>query len=260
MSDNIQESLPQNPPQNPIVVIPARMASSRLPGKPLADIGGKSMIVRVMECAEAANIGPVVVAAAEKEIVDEITKAGGKAVLTDPNLNSGSDRVFAALSEIDPGGKHDVVINLQGDIPLIEPEIIRAALLPLASTNADISTLVAKITNMEELDDPNVVKAAVSFAGGSSNIASALYFSRAAIPAGEGPYYHHIGIYAFRRKALERFVALPPSALETREKLEQLRALENGMAIACALVDTVPFGVDTPDDLERARKIIAGQN
>ncbi len=260
MSDNSQKTAPKNP----IVVIPARMASSRLPGKPLADIGGKSMIVRVMECAQAANIGPVVVAAAEKEIVDEITKAGGKAVLTDPSLNSGSDRVFAALSEIDPGAKHDVVINLQGDIPLISPKIIKASLLPLAYTNADISTLVAKITHMEELTDPNVVKAAVGFASGSSNIASnissVLYFSRAAIPAGEGPYYHHIGIYAFRRKALERFVALAPSVLESREKLEQLRALENGMTIACALVDTVPFGVDTPNDLERARKIIAGQN
>ncbi len=254
MSENPQKT----PPKNPIVVIPARMASTRLPGKPLADIDGKSMIVRVMECALAANIGPVVVAAAEKEIVDEITKAGGKAVLTDPDLKSGSDRVFAALGEVDPAGSHDAIINLQGDIPLIGPEIIKAVLLPLAATNADISTLVAETTDPLELSDPHVVKAAVGF-DGSSNIASALYFSRLPIPAGEGPHYHHIGIYAFRREALARFVALPPGQLESREKLEQLRALENGMSIACALVDTVPFGVDTPDDLERARKIIAGK-
>ncbi len=198
------------------MVIPARMASTRLPGKPLADLDGKSMIVRVMECAMAANIGPVVVAAGEEEIVDEITKAGGKAVLTDPDLASGSDRVFAALNEIDPDANHDAVINLQGDIPLIGPEIIKAVLSPLASTDAHMATLVAEITDPLELSDPHVVKAAVGF-DGSSNVAMGLYFSRAPIPAGDGPHYHHIGIYAFRREALARFVALPPGVLETRE-------------------------------------------
>ncbi len=259
MSENPQKP----PPKNPIVIIPARMASTRLPGKPLADIHGKSMIVRVMECALAANIGPVVVAAAEEEIVDAVTKAGGKAVLTDPDLTSGSDRVFAALGQVDAAGKHDAVINLQGDIPLIEPEIIKAVLSPLARTNADMATLVAEITDPLELTDPHVVKAAVGFSDGSNNappnISLALYFSRTAIPSGDGPHYHHIGIYAFRREALARFVSLAPGVLETREKLEQLRALENGMTIACALVDTVPFGVDTPGDLERAHKIIVGQ-
>jgi len=249
-----------SPPNNPIVVIPARMASTRLPGKPMADIGGKPMILRVMEQAIKAGIGPVVVAAAEQEIVDAVTNAGGKAVLTEPGLNSGSDRVFAALGQIDPEKNHDVVINLQGDLPLIDPEIIKSSLLGLSLDDADIATLAAGITDPDELRDPNVVKVAVGFDKKANGIGRAIYFSRLAVPGGDGPHYHHIGIYAFRREALERFVNLPSSQLEVREKLEQLRALENGMTIGCALVDTVPFGVDTPSDLERARKIIKKQN
>ncbi|MDH5188461.1 MAG: 3-deoxy-manno-octulosonate cytidylyltransferase, partial [Rhodospirillaceae bacterium] len=253
------QSLPKGL-KNPIVVIPARMASTRLPGKPLADIGGKPMIVRVMEQAQMARIGPVVVAAGEQEIVDAITEAGGQAVLTDPALLSGSDRIFAALEQIDPEKNHDVVINLQGDLPLIDPGIIKLALLGLALDGADIATLVAGITDPAELSDPNVVKAAVGFDKKANGVGRAIYFSRLAVPGGDGPHYHHIGIYAFRRSALERFINLPPSMLEVREKLEQLRALENGMTIGCALVDTVPFGVDTPGDLERAREIIKKQN
>lgn len=245
-----------NQPLNPIVVIPARMASTRLPGKPMADIGGKPMIIRVMERAIMAGVGPVVVAVAEQEIADAVTKAGGTAILTDPALLSGSDRVYSALAQIDPEKNHDVVINLQGDLPLIDPNIIKSALLGLTLDGADISTLVAGITEQDELNDPNVVKAAVGFAKNANGVGRAIYFSRLAVPGGAGPHYHHIGIYAFRRPALERFVNLPPSMLEVREKLEQLRALENGMTIGCALVDTVPFGVDTSADLERARKII----
>ncbi|MDH3335679.1 MAG: 3-deoxy-manno-octulosonate cytidylyltransferase [Rhodospirillaceae bacterium] len=247
-------------PRNPIVVIPARMASTRLPGKPMADIGGKPMIVRVVEQAIKAGIGPVVVAAAEEEIVSAVTNAGAKAVLTNPELNSGSDRVFAALGQIDPEKNHDVVINLQGDLPLIDPEIIKSSLLGLSLDGADIATLASGITEKDELADLNVVKAVVGFDKKANAIGRAIYFSRLAVPGGDGPHYHHIGIYAFRREALERFVNLPPSQLEIREKLEQLRALENGMTIGCALVDTVPFGVDTPSDLERAREIIKKQN
>ena len=178
--------------------------------------------------------------------------------MTAPGLPSGSDRVFAAVEAIDPEGAHDAVINLQGDLPLIDPAMVRAALDPLFQTSADIATLVCEITDPGELEDPNVVKAAVGF-DDSGAARPALYFSRAAIPSGEGSLYHHIGIYAFRREALKRFVGLKPGVLEKREKLEQLRALENGMTIACALVDTVPFGVDPPADLERARTIFAGR-
>ncbi len=247
---------PVKPPANPIVVIPARMASTRLPGKPLADIQGAPMIVQVWRRAMAADVGPVVVAAAEAEIAEAVMAVGGQAVLTRPDLPSGSDRVFEALRSVDPKGRHDAVINLQGDLPTIEIAAIRAALSPLSDGGVDIATLVALIVRDEEKSDPNVVKAAVAFPAGE-RIGRALYFSRATIPAGVGPLYHHIGIYAYRPAALERFVRLPPGVLERRERLEQLRALEAGMRIDAALVDTVPLGVDTPADLDRARAMLA---
>ncbi|MCX7383205.1 MAG: 3-deoxy-manno-octulosonate cytidylyltransferase [Alphaproteobacteria bacterium] len=240
---------------NPIVVIPSRMAASRLPGKPLADIAGKPMIVHVLDRGREAGIGPVAVACAEQEIADAVHAAGGIAVLTDPGLPRGSDRVAAALASLDPQGRHDVVVNLQGDLPTIPPEYLRAVLAPLEDPAIDIASLVAPITSEEEANSPSVVKAACAF-DGDRMIAPALYFSRAAIPSGDGPRWHHIGIYAFRRAALARFVALPESPLERRESLEQLRALEAGMRIACARVEHAPFGVDTPADLDRARAIL----
>ena len=245
-------------PRSPIILIPARMKSTRLPGKPLADIGGQPMIVQVWRRAMEAGLGPVCVAAAEPEIAEAVTKAGGNAVLTDPDHPSGSDRIFEALHKIDPGGKHDAIVNLQGDLPTIDPAIIRRVVDPLADDAVDIATLAVAITRDAERVDPNVVKAVAAFdqAAGKS-IARALYFSRATVPANEGPHYHHVGIYAYRRAALERFVALPPGVLERREKLEQLRALEAGMRIDVALVDTLPLGVDTPAELERARAILA---
>jgi 3-deoxy-manno-octulosonate cytidylyltransferase (CMP-KDO synthetase) len=241
---------------NPIVLIPSRMASTRLPGKPLADIHGRAMILHVLDRAREAALGPVAVAAGDAAIVAAIEGDGGTAVLTDPSLPRGSDRVQAALAVLDPEGRHDVVVNLQGDLPTIPPEYLRRVLAPLADPAIDIATLVAPITSPEEAALPSVVKAAVAFDGGRA-VSPALYFSRAAIPAGDGPLWHHIGIYAFRRPALARFVALPESPLEKRESLEQLRALEAGMRIACARVEHAPFGVDTPDDLERARAALA---
>jgi 3-deoxy-manno-octulosonate cytidylyltransferase (CMP-KDO synthetase) len=242
---------------NPIVVIPARMASTRLPGKPLADICGRPMIVHVLERARAAGIGPVAVACGEIEIADAVRAAGATAVLTDPDLPSGSDRVHAALVALDPGGAHDVVVNLQGDFPTIDPAVLRAAVAPLADRAIDIGTLVTPIHGPEEANLPSVVKAVCAFAG-ENTIAPVLYFSRAPVPAGEGPLWHHVGVYAYRREALARYVALPPTALERRENLEQLRALEAGMRIAAARVAEGPFGVDTPRDLDRARQILAG--
>jgi 3-deoxy-manno-octulosonate cytidylyltransferase (CMP-KDO synthetase) len=241
---------------NPIVLIPARMAASRLPGKPLADIGGRPMIAHVLDRARAAGIGPVAVACGEHEIAAAVEAAGGRAVLTDPALPSGSDRVHAALALIDPEGAHDVVVNLQGDLPTLPPALLRAVLVPLADPAADLATLVAPIASAEEAAAEQVVKAACAFPEGAP-VAPALYFSRVAIPWGEGPRWHHIGIYAWRRAALARFVALPPSPLERREKLEQLRALEAGMRILCARVKAAPFGVDTPEDLARARRVLA---
>ncbi|VUX46872.1 3-deoxy-manno-octulosonate cytidylyltransferase [Candidatus Defluviicoccus seviourii] len=239
-----------------IIMIPARMASTRLPGKPLADILGAPMIVHVWRRACEADAGPVVVACAEPEIADAVTAAGGRAVLTSPDLPSGSDRIFAALEAVDPDGRFDTVVNLQGDLPTIDPVAIHAALKPLADPEVDIATLVALIADAEERDDPNVVKAVVALAPGADT-GRALYFSRCPVPWGEGAHYHHIGIYAYRRAALARFVTLPPGILEKRERLEQLRALENGMRIDAALVETVPFGVDTQGDLERARMVLA---
>ena len=232
------------------------MASSRLPGKPLADINGRPMILHVLDRAREAGIGPVAVACAEPEIAEAVRGAGGIAVLTDPALPSGSDRVHAALAELDPEGRHDVVVNLQGDFPTLPPDQLRAVLAPLADPAVDIGTLVTPITSDAEAATPSVVKAACAFADGQA-VAPALYFSRAPIPWGEGPRWHHIGVYAWRRAALARFVALPPGALERRESLEQLRALEAGMRIACARVGHAAFGVDTPADLERARAALA---
>ncbi len=244
----------------PIVMIPARMASTRLPGKPLADILGAPMIVRVWERAMAADVGPVVVACSEPEVAAAVTAAGGRAVMTDPDLPSGSDRIFAALTEVDPKGRHRAVINVQGDLPTIDPALIRAALIPFAYPGYDIATLGAEIVRDEEKTDPNVVKAVAGFEPDGAKlwpVARALYFSRATVPANDGPLYHHIGLYAYRREALERFVAWPPGVLEKREKLEQLRALEHGLSIALVRVDTVPLGVDTSADLARARDILA---
>ena len=240
----------------PIIVIPSRMASSRLPGKPLADIAGRAMILHVLDRALEADIGPVAVSCADEEIATIVRAAGGIAVMTDPTLPSGSDRVHAALSTLDPQGCHDVVVNLQGDLPTIPPGHLRAVIAPLADPAIDIATLVAPIETPEEAASPSVVKAACAFERGRA-VSPALYFSRAAIPAGDGPRWHHIGIYAYRRAALARFVSLPESPLERRESLEQLRALEAGMRIACARVDHAPYGVDTPADLERARMDLA---
>lgn len=223
------------------------MQATRLPGKPLADINGRPMIAHVIDRAKEADIGPVVVAAAETEIAEAAEQYGAKAVLTDPDLPSGSDRIKAALDSLDKERKYDVVINVQGDIPTISPLSIRAALTPLEEPSVDISTLVAEIKIQEELLNPNVVKAVLAASG------RALYFSRALVPTGSGPVYHHIGLYGYRRKALERFVQLQPSPLELRERLEQLRALEDGMVISATVVDDIPLGVDDRDDLERAR-------
>ena len=229
------------------------MASGRLPGKPLAAIAGLPMVIHVLHRAQEAAIGPVAVACAEPEIADAVRAAGGVAVPTDPGLPSGTDRVQAALAALDPSGAHDVVVNLQGDLPAIPPAYLRAVLAPLAEPGCDIATLVAPIETEAEAQAPSVVKAACAFADGQ-DVAPALYFSRSTIPSGPGPLWHHIGVYAYRRDALARFVALPPSPLELRESLEQLRALEAGMRIHCARVAHAPFGVDTPADLERIRR------
>ena len=247
---------PALPSLRPIILFPARLAATRLPGKPLADIHGEPMIVHVLRRAEAADIGPVVVACAEAEIKAAVERAGGRAVLTRPDHPSGSDRIHEALESVDPDRHHDVVVNLQGDQPLIDPAAIRAALWPLADPAVDIATLAFAIRDPAELDNPNVIKIAIGFAPGQ-RVARALYFSRLPVPYGQGEHYHHPGIYAYRRQALERFVALPPAAIERRESLEQLRALAAGMRIDAALVDTVPFGIDTPADLDRARAMLA---
>lgn len=241
---------------DPIIIIPSRMAATRLPGKPLAEIHGRAMILHVLDRAREADIGPVAVAAADAEIAAAVRADGGIALLTDPSLPRGTDRVHAALAVLDPQGRHDVVVNLQGDLPTIPADFIRAVLAPLSDPAIDIATLVAPITTPEEAAAASVVKAACAFEGGRA-VSPALYFSRAAIPWGDGPLWHHIGIYAFRRQALARFVALPESPLERREALEQLRALEAGMRISCARVGFAPFGVDTPADLDRARRDLA---
>ncbi|SHI00601.1 3-deoxy-manno-octulosonate cytidylyltransferase (CMP-KDO synthetase) [Bradyrhizobium erythrophlei] len=238
-----------------LVLIPARMAATRLPGKPLLDIAGLPMIVHVLRRAEAAQIGRVAVATDTPEIAAAVTAHGGEAVMTCSDHPSGSDRVYEALGKLDPGGDAEFVVNLQGDFPTILPDNIRSVLGPLADPTVDIATLAAEIHSAEEDTNPNVVKMVGSIV--SAQRLRALYFTRATAPWGDGPRYHHIGLYAYRRAALERFVALPPSPLERQEKLEQLRALEAGMRIDVTIVDTVPRGVDTPADLETARRILA---
>jgi len=238
----------------PIILIPARLGSTRLPGKVLADIAGLPMIVHVLRRAQEAELGPVAVACGEAEVAEAVERAGGIAVLTDPDLPSGSDRIHAALQTLDPAGRHDVVINLQGDLPAIDPSYLAKVLRPL-ELGYDIGTLVAPVTSAEEALSPSVVKCVCAFPEGVE-VAPALYFSRNAVPGGEGPLWHHIGIYAYRREALGQFVSLPPSALEQREKLEQLRALEAGMRIGAVRVPGAPFGVDTPADLEHARRLL----
>ncbi|HEX4181205.1 MAG TPA: 3-deoxy-manno-octulosonate cytidylyltransferase [Caulobacteraceae bacterium] len=237
---------------NPIVLIPARMAATRLPDKPLADIGGEPLIVRVLRQAEAAGIGPAAVAAGDQVIVDAVEKAGGRAILTDPALPSGSDRILAALNALDPDRRHDAVINLQGDIPFAEPSLVRLCAGLLENQPAcDISTIVVETSDPDETRNPDVVKAILSF-GDDPAAGRALYFTRSTLH-GDGPVWHHLGIYGYRRAALERFTAAQPSPLERREKLEQLRALELGLSIWAAVADSAPIEVNSPEDLALAR-------
>lgn len=241
-----------------LILIPARMASHRLPGKPLADIAGEPMIVHVMRRAQAAQLGPVVIATDSEAIAACVEKAGGRAVMTRADHASGSDRIFEALAAADPERRAGIIVNVQGDLPTIAPADIAAAIVPLADPAVDIATLAAEISRPDEATNPNVVK--VVGTPIAQRRLRALYFTRATAPAGEGPLYHHIGLYAFRREALTRFVGFAPSPLERREKLEQLRALEAGMRIDVALVDTAPLGVDTPEDLDRARTLLAASS
>ena len=234
-----------------LIVIPARMASSRLPGKPLADIAGQPMIVHVLRRAEAAALGPVVVATDSRDVAAAVERAGGRAVMTRADHVSGSDRIFEALGQVDSQGKAAIIVNVQGDLPTLAPDDLRAALQPLADPAVDIATLATEITEPSERTNPNVVK--VVGTPVKPGRLRALYFTRATAPAGEGPLYHHIGLYAYRRAALKRFVELPPSPLELRERLEQLRALEAGMRIDVAIVGSLPLGVDTPEELAVAR-------
>jgi 3-deoxy-manno-octulosonate cytidylyltransferase (CMP-KDO synthetase) len=238
-----------------IVLIPARMAASRLPGKPLADIGGTPMIVHVWRRAVEADIGRVVVATDTPAIAEAIAAVGGEAVMTGNTHINGTSRIHEALSLLD--GDAEIVVNLQGDLPTLAPGCIRASLRPLADPAVDIATAAAEIVHEHEIADPHVVKVVGTPIG--DNVLRVLYFTRATAPHGVGPLYHHIGLYAFRRAALDRYVALPPSPLESRERLEQLRALEAGMRIDAAIVDTVPLGVDTPSDLARARALLNGK-
>jgi len=235
-------------PRNPVVLIPARMASTRLPGKPLADIAGVPMIVQCLRRAEEAEVGPVVIACSEPEVAEAVEAAGGQAVLTDPDLPSGSDRIFAALEVFDPEGKYDAIVNLQGDLPTLDPKVVRACVAVLDNPEVDISTAVCAITEESERDNPNVVKAVMALSG-NARIGRALYFSRATVPTGPGDHFHHIGLYAYRRDALARFVSLPASPLETREKLEQLRAMEHGYRIHVGVTDQPTVGIDAPEDI-----------
>jgi 3-deoxy-manno-octulosonate cytidylyltransferase (CMP-KDO synthetase) len=238
-----------------LVLIPARMAATRLPGKPLLDIAGLPMIVHVLRRAKAAQIGRVAVATDTPEIAAAVTAHGFEAVMTGSDHPSGSDRIYEALGKLDPSAKAEIIVNLQGDFPTILPDNIRSVLGPLADPAVDIATLAAEIHTEEESTNPNVVKVVGSVV--AERRLRALYFTRATAPWGEGPRYHHVGLYAYRRTALERFVTLPPSPLEQQERLEQLRALEAGLRIDVTIVDTVPRGVDTPADLETARRILA---
>jgi 3-deoxy-manno-octulosonate cytidylyltransferase (CMP-KDO synthetase) len=244
-------------PANPIIVIPARLAATRLPGKPLADIGGTPMIVHVWRRAIAAEVGPVIVACGDRAIADAIQGAGGEAVMTDPDQPTGSDRIHEAVMRADPDRSYDAVVNVQGDLPLLDPAAIRAAVAGLADPETDIATLAAVIEDEAALAETSVNKVAAGFAD-LRRPARALYFSKAVVPWGPGPHYEHIGLYAYRRTALERFVALPRGVLEQRERLEQLRALEAGMRISVSLIDPARLGVqvDTPADLARARQLV----
>lgn len=247
-SDNLDKTL---------ILIPARMASTRLPGKPLADICGLPMIVQVALRAKDAQAGRIVVAVDHQDTFDAVTAAGFEAVMTRVDHQSGSDRIYEALLKSDPDGKAETIINVQGDLPTIEPETIRAALRPLENPAVDIATLTVEIEDEEEKLNPNVVKVVGSPL--SETRLKALYFTRATAPHGKGPLYHHIGLYAYRRAALEKFVSLPPSTLEKRESLEQLRALEAGMRIDVEIVKSIPLGVDTPADLEKARRLLSAK-
>jgi 3-deoxy-manno-octulosonate cytidylyltransferase (CMP-KDO synthetase) len=238
-----------------VILIPARMASTRLPGKPLADIAGKPMIVHVAQRAAESGLGRVVVATDTCEVANAVLAHGMEAVMTAAHHRSGSDRIFEALGKIDSSGDFETVVNVQGDLPTIEPGSIRAATGPLADPEVDIATLGVEIEREEERTNPNVVKIVGSPI--APDHLRALYFTRATAPWGEGPLYHHVGLYAYRRSALERFVRLSPSPLEKRESLEQLRALEAGMRIDATVIRAVPLGVDTPEDLARAREILS---
>jgi len=243
-------------PQNPIILIPARLAASRLPSKPLAQMGGMPMIVHVWRRAVAAEVGPVVVACGDQAIADAVETAGGRAVMTNPGHPTGSDRIHAAIAQLDPDRTFDAVINVQGDLPLLDPAAVRVAFAGLADPEIDIATLAAVIEDQAALADTSVNKVVAGFID-PSQPARALYFSKAIVPWGEGPHYEHIGLYAYRREALERFVGLPRGVLEQRERLEQLRALEAGMHISVSLIEADRLGVqvDTPADLARAREL-----
>ena len=241
-----------------LILIPARMQASRLPGKPMADLLGEPMIVHVWRRAVESTVGEVVVATDDQSILEAIEQAGGRAVMTRSDHESGSDRIFEALQQVDPAGEFQTIVNLQGDLPSLDPDLVKACMEPLDDPHVDLATLGVVIDNEEERTNPNVVK--IVGTPLKEDRLRALYFTRTTAPYGEGPHYHHIGIYAYRREALERFVGAPPSTLELREKLEQLRALENGMRIDVALVDTIPLGVDTPADLEKARELLSAMN
>ncbi len=248
----------ENAHNRTLVLIPARMASTRLPGKPLADIAGLPMIVQVAQRAREANVGRIIVAVDHQDTYDVVASAGFEVVMTSPDHQSGSDRIYEAIQKADPEGRIETVVNVQGDLPTIEPDVVRAALRPLQNADVDIATLTVAITDEHEKTNPNVVKVVGSPL--SPTRLRALYFTRATAPYGDGPLYHHIGLYAYRRAALERFVSLGQSVLEKRESLEQLRALEAGMRIDVEIVDSVPLGVDTPADLEKARAILASRS
>jgi 3-deoxy-manno-octulosonate cytidylyltransferase (CMP-KDO synthetase) len=247
-------------PQNPIVMIPSRLASFRLPNKPLADIGGAPMIVHVWRRAVAAGVGPVVVACGDHAIAETIEAAGGRAVMTDPRHPTGSDRIAEAIARLDPNREYDAVINVQGDLPTLDPAAVQVARFALNDPEIDIATLGAVITDEAALHDTSVNKVVAGFTD-PAKPARALYFSKAIVPWGEGPHYEHIGLYAYRREALERFVRLPQGVLELREHLEQLRALENGITMSVSLIEPERLGVqvDTPADLERARTLITSK-
>jgi 3-deoxy-manno-octulosonate cytidylyltransferase (CMP-KDO synthetase) len=242
-------------PKNPIIIIPSRMASTRLPNKPLADIHGDPMIVHVWRRAMESKIGPVVVACDGAQIADAVHKAGGQAVVTDPNHPSGSDRIWEAVNSLKDGASYDAIINVQGDEPTLEPGVILAAYNLLSDPTVDIATVAAEIKDDARRHASQVCKAVIDIEAGAKH-GRALYFSRMPVPSGDGPMFHHVGLYAYRRDALAKFVASPPSPLEKREKLEQLRALSLGMRIEVGIIGGVPLGVDTPEDLERARRVL----